>query len=107
MSTDLELSLTLATLRATLAEKRAARKAQTNSDLRAFEIVSEEVAAQSDNPLLEQSFRVHGVLERLNALNLERQHSLFGNSELGKQASQFDAEPSEAEWLAFQQALSA
>ena len=106
MSTDLDLDKTLGILRATLAQKRAARKTQTNSDLRVFERISEEVATQSENPLLEQSFRVHAVLEHLNALNLERQHSLFGNSQLSKQESRFDG-PSEQELLDFQKALSA
>ena len=75
MNTQLELEKTLKTLRQNLAKKRAARKAQTNSDLRAFELVSEEVAAQSENPLLEQNFRADSVLAHLDALRLER-HAL-------------------------------
>ncbi len=106
MNTQLELEKTLKTLRQNLAKKRAARKAQTNSDLRAFELVSEEVAAQSENPLLEQNFRAHSVLAHLDALRLERQSSLFASSQLPKQASQFD-NPSEEEWAAFQRAVSA
>ena len=97
MNTDLELGKTLETLRATLAQKRAARKAETNSHLRAFEWMSEEVAAESENPLLEQSFHPTSTLAQPHAAGVEHQHSLFGSSQLPKQDSQFtrpDAEES-------------
>jgi hypothetical protein len=85
-----ELQQTLHSLRNTLAKKRAARKTQTNTDICAFESVSQHLASQSENLLLEQSFRAYSVLNRLHELNIERQQSLFANSVLDKQTSLFD-----------------
>ena len=100
----LELEESLRTLRRTLAHKRAARKAQTDGDLRAFDSVSDSIFSQSENPLLEQSFRAHSVLTRLHELEIERQYSLFNSSELSPQESQFD-HPDAHELAAFQRAL--
>lgn len=104
MSTNPELAQTLNALRRTLAEKRSARKAQTDGDLRAFDSVSDSIFSQSENPLLEQSFRANSVLARLHELELERQNSLFHNSALDKQESRFDSADAE-EIAAFQRAL--
>ena len=101
---NLELEASLRTLRKVLAQKRAARKAQTDGDLRAFDSVSDSIFSQSENPLLEQSFRAHSVLARLHELEAERQHSIFHSSELGRQESLFDS-PDAHEVAAFQRAL--
>ncbi len=79
MTASEELHHSLHTLRTTLAKKRAERKNATNSQLRALEVVSHSLAAES-NPLLDQSFRAYSVLERLNALDAERDASAFGAS---------------------------
>lgn len=107
-----ELEATLKSLRANLAQKRAARKSQTQAELQAFDAVSKQLHTESENPLLEQSFRAYAVLERLQALELERQHSLFGVSQLSSEESLFCDSDSNTnadadELLAFQQALKA
>jgi hypothetical protein len=104
LTANAEIEKTLTALRLTLAQRRASRKEQTDAELRAFDAVSSEITSQTDNPLLEQSFRAYAVLERLQALELERQTSAFSDSAMAEQASHFDI-PDTHELQTFQHAL--
>jgi hypothetical protein len=104
MTTNLELTQTLSVLRRTLAKRRAARKTETDTHLHAFDAVSQHITAQSDNPLLEQSFRAYAVLERLRELETQGQHSTFECSEVPSQDSLLDL-PNAQELQDFQRAL--
>ena len=104
MTTNLELTQTLSVLRHTLAQKRAARKTETDTHLHAFDAVSQHITVQLDNPLLEQSFRAYAVLERLRELETQGQHSAFEYSEILPQDKLLDL-PDSQELQDFQRAL--